>query len=374
MRLPDLHDALVRAAEAQEAVRGRGRLGGRRLLLVSLIAGLVCGTAAAAVLSTAPSRPLSGVINPDPNGKASRYTIRVFPIMTVGWSGWCFAAVFGESPSTRTTAYGCSTVEGSGPLVAGGDEWANARSSYSFGVVTSNVAFVRRPDGTLVRTIAAAGLPANDRAYFSLTDVRHRAPGERSAITYLDSSGRPLSTGRGSPLQAVARLPVATMSRGALPRGACRISVPALSGISQISETVTRALRWPRFQHGAFLACANATYRLGANILGLALLVDAARPHRLAPALPGVHVTQRTTSLVLMTGVGNIGFPPGSFVADFGGEAPFQASPEARIYSSRDVSARRAGPGWLIAEGGSELQRAALLRQARAVIAAVPLS
>src|ERR1035441_9791431 len=108
MRLPQLHDALVQAAEAQEASQQRGsRPRKRAVLLGSLATALLCAAGAAAVLYAGDSKPLVGNLAQGPNGRASKYTIQVFPMMTAGWAGWCTVAVFAEGSSTRTTVYGC---------------------------------------------------------------------------------------------------------------------------------------------------------------------------------------------------------------------------------------------------------------------------
>jgi hypothetical protein len=365
--LPELHDSLVRAGEAQEGTsRRRRRFGKRRTLVASLAALMLCGTAAAAVLSVTGSRPLTGTVSPGPNGGRSHYTIRVFPMMTVGWSGWCTAAEFSAEPSKRTTAYGCNAVEGPGPLIAGGDEFGNAHSSYTFGIVRSDVAFVRLPDKSLVATIVDPDLPVGARAYFSLTRVRDRSPDEPRSVAYLDAAGKPIATGSWTPATAVTRLPVAAARGDAALSGVCQIRARPFSGLTLITETVTQLRAWPRFQGGTFLACANATFRLGMTTLGLAVLADATAPARPAPELPGLRPDRHRPGLLVGTEVGNIGFPAGFSTADFGGEAPFQAAPTARIYASRDITARRAGSVWLVAEGGTESQRALLLAHADA--------
>jgi hypothetical protein len=99
------------------------------------------------------------------------------------------------------------------------------------------------------------------------------------------------------------------------------------------------------------------------------VLVNAVDARRPADPLPGL---SRDTSHAGILGgdeLGTIGYPEGSSVASFTsstrafestGPHPWDLSEE---HNSRNhnISARRAGPGWLIAEGGTPSQRATLL-------------
>lgn len=363
MRLPELHAAMVRAAETQEAAAPptRRRLLSPRTLIVLVACLVLAGTAAGAVLSLTRSRPLTGSINPGPNGGSSLYSIQVFPMMTVGWSGWCIEAEFAGTAAARATAYGCGAVEDSGPLVAGGDEFASSDRSYTFGIVREDVASVRLPEGKIVMTVADARLPVGTRAYFSPTHVIHKLPSRTRAVTFLDARGRPIGSPSQTAANAVRRLPVRTQLGGNPLAGKCTITVRPLPSLRLLSETVAEPEPWPRGQSGALLSCANATFRLGEATIGLARLVSSTAPSRSAPNLPSVIPDPHHPGLLVGVAVGNLGFPAGVFVADFGGEQPFSATPAAAAYSGHDVSARSAGSGWLVAEGGTPTQRALLL-------------
>jgi hypothetical protein len=364
MRLPQLHDALVQAAEAQEASQQRGsRPRKRAVLLGSLAAALLCAAGAAAVLYAGDSKPLVGNLAQGPNGRASKYTIQVFPMMTAGWAGWCTVAVFAEGSSTRTTVYGCGPVEGEGPLIAGGEEFANRRHAYTLGVVSRDVAYVRLPEGSLIRTITEPDLPLGTRAYFSPTHLPHKSPDERRSVTYLDASRRQIPV----PNQpAVQRLQASSAPSDPRARTRCQITTRPRRSLRLLSQTAVQAQPWSRHQTGAFLACANATYRFGTAQIALAMLVNANAPAQPAAPLPAVRRDPRYPGLFEGQGLGNLGFPAGLAVADFSGEAPVAAAPAARSYASHDITARRAGHAWLIAEGGTSPERVSLLGAASA--------
>jgi hypothetical protein len=284
-------------------------------------------------------------------------------MMTAGWAGWCTIAVLAEAPSTRTTVYGCGAVEGEGPLIAGGEEFANSRGSYTLGVVSRDVAYVRLPEGSLIRTITEPALPLGTRAYFSPTHLPHKSPDERRSVAYLDASRRPLAV----PNQPAApRLRVSSAPGDQRARTSCQITVRPVRSLRLLTRTAVQAPAWPRHQTGAFLACADATYRFGTARVALAMLVNADAPAQVAAPLPAVRRDPLHPRLFEGRGLGNLGFPPGLAVADFSGEAPFAAIPAARIYASHDITARRAGHAWLVAEGGTPRQRASLLAAASA--------
>jgi hypothetical protein len=131
-----------------------------------------------------------------------------------------------------------------------------------------------------------------------------------------------------------------------------------------LTETLTTPVPWPRRQPGAFLTCANATYKLDGTTLGVAVLVDATNAQRPAPPLPELQPDPAHPGLLTGHELGNIGFPHGLGVFNGAGGQAFQTfNTHARRpqFADHDVSARRAGPAWIIAEGGTPAQRATLL-------------
>jgi hypothetical protein len=88
-----------------------------------------------------------------------------------------------------------------------------------------------------------------------------------------------------------------------------------------LSQTVTTPVPWPRRQTGAFLACANATYKLDGTTLGVAVLVDASNAQRPAPPLPELQPDPVHPGLLTGHELGNIGFPQGGIFNGAGGQA-----------------------------------------------------
>jgi hypothetical protein len=364
MRLPDLQRILIDGARRQEHAAGvaRGaRARGRKVLAIALAAILIAGTAAGAVITLSRSKPLSGTLAEGPARLGpSHYRIGVFPYMSVGWSGWCARAVFESRTHREATDYGCSPVESSGPVVAGVDTFGDQNGEYSYGVVSDQVASVHWR-GAIVVPIASSHLPPGTRAYFIAAPVRSsvRPP----LPTLFDREGRLIEQTAYSHQSAVEHLPVLAVNPRDPGTAACGVRVVSDPKLTPVAETVTTPVPWPRRQRGAFLACANATYRLAGTRLALAVLLDASDARRLAPPLPELAPDPAHPELLTGSELGTIGFPSGAGVFDGAGRTAFTAriGRHQDQFDDNDVSARRAGRAWLVAEGGTAAQRAALL-------------
>ncbi len=81
----------------------------------------------------------------------------------------------------------------------------------------------------------------------------------------------------------------------------------------------------------------------------------------LAKALPELQPDPAHPGLLTGHELGNIGFPQGG-VFDRGGGQAFKTHTRQQEFANHDRSARRAGPAWIVAEGGTPSQRATLLR------------
>lgn len=364
MRLPELQRILVDGARRQEQARAAGaraRPRGRRSLMVAIAVLLIGGGAAGAVITLSRSQPLSGTLVRGPSGSGpSRYRISVFPYMTVGWSGWCASAVFNGRSGREATDFGCSAVESSGPILAGGGEFGTWKGEYSYGVVSSRVAAIRW-DGKTVAPAASPNLPAGTRAYFMVGRTPSGRPFPRLPRLF-DGAGHqivePLIT-RQTAVEHLPQIAVDPRNPGTSP---CAVRASTVAHLVPVAETVTTPVPWPRHQPGAFLACANATYRLGGTTLAVAVLVDATNARQPAPALPELQRDAAHPGLLTGHELGNIGSRQGFGALIVGGGQAFQM-PRARYQqtANNDISARRSGPAWIIAEGGTPAQRATLL-------------
>jgi hypothetical protein len=364
MRLPELQRILIDGARRQEQATGPGRdprRGGRRALMVALAALLIGGTAAGAVLTLSRSKPLSGTLAQGPGGLGvSHYRISVIPYMTVGWSGWCTSAVFDSHSSREATDYSCGAIESSGPVIAGGGSFGDPSGAYSYGIVSDSVASVHW-DGRVFLPIKSQRLPPGTRAYFIAGSAGPVGLGPPGLPKLFDGSGREIAIPLITRENNVEHLPQTVVNPRNPGTAPCAVRPSPVPHLVPLAQTVTTPVPWPRRQPGAFLACANATYKLDGTTLGVAVLVDASNARRPAPPLPELQPDPAHPGLLTGHELGNIGFPHGLSVFDGGGGQAFNTTTRRQEFANHDVSARRAGPAWIIAEGGTPAQRATLL-------------
>jgi hypothetical protein len=365
MRLPELQRILIDGARRQEqAARSSrdARHGGRRALMVALAALLIGGAAAGGVITLSRSKPLSGTLAQGPARLGvSHYRISVFPYMTVGWSGWCSSAVFDSRSSREATDYSCGAIESTGPAIAGGGSFGDQSGAYSYGVVSDSVASVHW-DGRVVLPIKSPRLPPGTRAYFIVAPAGPAGLGPAGLPKLFDSSGRAISNPLITRETAVEHLPQIVVNPRNPGTAPCALRPPMVPHLVPLAQTVTTPVPWPRRQPGAFLACANATYKLDGTTLGVVVLVDATNARRPAPALPELQPDPAHPGLLTGRELGNIGFPHGLGVFNGRGGQAFNTTTRHQEFVNHDVTARRAGPAWVVAEGGTSSQRATLLR------------
>ncbi len=356
---------LVRAS-ARSRRRRRAWLGVVGVLLLA-------GSATAAVLVQSRSRPLQGTTRAVQGifgVPKANYQVRVFPYMAVGWSGWCASVAFQATPHRSFGDFGCGPVEVSGdPLIAGGGTTGGPGGIYDFGFVSNRVAAIRLFNGTTIIPIASPHLPSWMRAYIAF--VRGRRPLRIGPDTLLDRNGHAIPQPTITRANAVQHLPTHAINpsdAGAVP---CAIRERSTAGIAPLAQATSTVARWPRPQPGAFLACANATFRVDGTTLAVAVLVNANEPEQPAPPLPELAPITGQAGLLGARGLGTIGFPEGTSVGDFSGHATPFAIPPGQEQSGapagiqqvtdHDLTARRDGLAWLIAQGGTGPQRARLL-------------
>ncbi len=380
----ELIDAVHRHAGRASAPEATRRLTSRRSLFASarrrrawiglVGALLVAGSATAAVLVQSRSRPLQGTVR-GVQGifgvSAANYQARAFPYLAVGWSGWCASVEFQAGQDRSFADYGCGPNEASGaPMIAGGGPTGGPGGVYDFGFVTSRVAAIRLFNGTTIIPIASAHLPSWMRAYIAF--VLGRPSTQIPSDLLLDRSGHAIPQPAITRANAAEHLPTRAINpsdTGAVP---CAIRERSSSGIAPLAETVSTVAPWPRRQRDSFLACANATFRIDATTLAVAVLLNASDPDQPAPPLPELTRVPGQPGLLGARGLGTIGFPEGAGVGDFSGHATpfaislvgqpqFGAPAGIQQVTNHDVTARRDGLAWLIAQGGTGPQRARLL-------------
>jgi hypothetical protein len=256
------------------------------------------------------------------------FNIRVWPALGVGRAGWCM--VVEEHGHTGGSACG-PPVTMQAPSVWGFGFGAVGRpaTDRQFGVVGPEVAGVLVGKNREVRTVTLPGLPYGLRA-FRVTGAH--TPGRE--FVPLDKLGRQIRETWTVPATPAT---VSWHSPAAAPPGPCALRAARIPARALRRGTVVAALsRFPGQLIGhAFLPCIASEYRLHATPLKAILLLDAAHPQSVAAALPDFH--------------------------------PVRSEPG--IFAEGGLSAKRAGPGWLVVEQGrSPAERSLLLRRLTASV------
>jgi hypothetical protein len=353
----------------------------RRPLLVVLAVLVLGGSATAAVLSLSKSRPLSGSLPAEfltipttthTTGKA-RYRVSLFPYLSVGWTGWCSSVNFAIHSHLEATFYGCGPVEVSNPVVLANDEFGGQGGHYQYAIFSDRIAEVRYADGVGIKPIADPRLPGWVRAAVRVYTPREAAKASDGRLfirsELLEANGHQVSEQPIMSTEAVEHLPLTTLDPNHPADLPCTVHARSTPGLVALSQTVTAPIPWPRRAPGGFLACANAIYKLNATNLGVAVLVNALNPRQSAGPLPGLSRDPSHRGILLGDELGTIGYPEGMSVGSFGPRnrafdsfGPHQWDLlEEHNARNHNISARRAGRGWLIVEGGTPSQRATLL-------------
>ncbi len=292
----------------------------------SFVALMLLGALAWAILSG--GAPASSPIKHAAGGGAALgggtqpgFALRLWPALGVGRAGWC--VVVEEHGRTGGSACGPPmTLEapllwsfGFGPAGAPGTET-------QLGVVGPRVAAVLVDGHRKVQTVRLPGLPYGLRGFRARTH-----PG--STLVALDRSGQRIDEKPELPFPKQAA--VRTWRRPqATPRGSCALRTAGIPGLSvrggRVAVGAISPFPVPLVGH-AFLPCIDTEYVLRGTPLKATLLLDAARPGSPAAPLPSFHPVRH----------------------------------EPAILAAGDLTARRSGRGWLIAEGGAGFAQRVLL-------------
>ena len=408
-----LRAELVAAAERAKLAAPRKRSGWHRRpsrpVAIFLVALVIAGSAAAAVLSLSSSQPLVGRV-PGAVTPASlagySYTIAVTPGDTSlqaggsGWDSWIvytrrgtsgYGGVGGGScpgyPTATHPIFGGGTGgifgEGSGPTIF-------TRGNTVAYVLTGPQVWAVRIGSRTIRTITSAALPSGDRAAVFFVPATGPAPvvfipglptgpppGKHPPgmnnihtirIVPLDRSGQVIATSSCiAPSQAP---PVTWLAPDAVRRwwplngftvpyqgpgyhapprprpGVCELAQHGLPALHvQFGHTVA----WISPVNGAlgevFLSCVDAEYYLDGWPLQVGVLLDGHRPGQVLGPIPGARPVPGQPDIVNLA-TGQ--FPSSLFSRNFG------------------VTAKRVGNAWLVAQGGSGLaQRVQVLNALR---------
>jgi hypothetical protein len=334
-----LRDRLVAAAEAAPTPARSARRRWRSLVAVAA-ALVISGSAAAAVvkLTAEDSPPLAGKVAGRPGAGplgTSHYVIELLPYLSAGRSGWCATVVLhGGKGGPLVGGEGCGPAPpADAPEIAGGAVVATTGSgtSVSYAVVDDRVARVRVDGGREIIPRPSRAIPAGWKAAVWFT-----AGGQTpSPVVFLNRVGQPISTApnqrAGTQVAGTAKLPTRAVDPSHPPHQRCAIDVPVRAGLRAVSERVVTATpaRPPDINGRAFRTCASAVINFAGRRFTAAVLIDARDPGRQAAPLPGQRDHPGTTGVV-----------------EAGG----------------GITARRAGPAWLVVRGSDPGQRLRLLR------------
>jgi hypothetical protein len=340
-----------------------------------LAALVVCGTAAAAVVSlaTSSSQPLSGRVpgrvarfsGAGPISVAGhRYSIRVAPDLDTGSAGWAVWTNYTGPPFAGGLGGGGGGgyPTASDPVFQGGGvaPWSfptgeTKGNSVGFVLTGPQVAAVRIGNRT-IRTVTSSLLPSGDRVAVFFQAARAPTPmvGGRpghpihfrlpvpgrsiqtTALLPLDSTGRVLPTAFPSSSEYVRgwsfwQAPSAVTpniheppyhGRTSPRRGVCELGQHGLSGLTpEWGSTMTTLPTVKDYVGELFLSCVSTEYYLHGWPMAAAVLLDAGHPGTTLGPIPGARAVPGRPSLV-----------------DFAGAS---------------LSARRVGNAWLIVQGGS---------------------
>jgi hypothetical protein len=401
-----LRAELVSAAERAALPAPRKRWGWLRrpsrpvaILLVALV---IAGSAAAAVLSLSASQPLVGRV-PGAITPASvagyGYTIAVTPADTslqAGGAGWDSWIVYGRPGTSGYVGEGAGICPGypraTNPIFGGGSGLifggGSGPTSFARGetvayVLTGPQVWAVRIGRRTIRTVSSRSLPVGDRAAVFFVPAKGPVPEflmpgfpaprmkniPAVAIVPLDRFGRVIATTQCAPPPSEAP-PLTWMASDAVRRwwplrgftvpyqgpgyhaptrprpGVCELAEHGLPALHvQFGHTVARISPVNDALGEVFLSCVDAEYYLHGWPLQVGVLLDGHRPGQVLGPIPGARPVPGEPGMVnLATGQ----FPSSLFTRNFG------------------VTAKRVGHAWLVVQGGSGLaQRVQVLNALR---------
>ena len=380
-----------------------------RPMAILLVALVIAGSAAAAVLSLSSSQPLAGRV---PGGitpasvAGYNYTIAVTPAdanLQAGGSGWESWIVYSRR---GTTGYGgagggfCAPYptathpifgEGSGPIFGGGTGPTRlGRGNTVAYVLTGPQVWAVRIGSRTIRTVTSRALPTVDRAAVFFVPAKGPVPvlipgvpagwppgkhprGMKDIpivpIVPLNRSGQVVATTQCAP-PPPGPWPLTWMAPNAVTRwwplpglptpyhgpgyhaptrpvpGVCALAQHGLPALhAQFGHTITWISPTPDALGEVFVSCVDTEYYLHGWPVQAGVLLDGHRPGRVLGPIPGARPVPGQPGMVDLA-TGH--FPSSLFSRNFG------------------VTAKRVGNAWLVVQGGSGLaQRVQVLNALR---------
>jgi hypothetical protein len=340
-----------------EEARRRQRTRRLRSSSLAVLLALV-GAGALIAAATGGSAPAEAPLHlpPEPSPRLAHHvgstpqplSVSLSPNLEGGQAGWCVLILEGSGGGTGT----CGPLPTVGhPLLTGSSGWTHGDRD----VTTTEIAAPRVAaflvNGTRrVATRRLPGLPYGLRVAIIRTPLRRSA--DRLAaggaglpsVVPLDARGKPIVESRdyGAVWFRDWNRPAAPLD------GPCRLHVAGLTGVTAEWGQVATAIRpYPAQIVGrGFLSCIDTEYYVPGRGMRAAVLLDAAKPGRVAPAaLPGLVPISQAPGLY--NGAG-----------DYTMQGP--------------MTARREGDAWLVVAGGGRNAEEARIRLLRHLTVTLP--
>jgi len=331
----------------------RRRQRARRIRAVTAAAIVIAAAAGALVAMSGGGTPREAPLHlpAEPSLSARRLpagsiSVRLSPNLEGGQAGWCVTIL------ERSGGFGtCGPLPTVGhPLLLGTSGWTHGDSYMTTIEITApRVAYFLVNGSRGVATKSLPGLPYGLRVAIIHTPLPrsiNRALATRPpTVVPLDARGKPIPESRdyGASWFRDWNPPAAPL------KGPCELHVSGLEGVTAEWGQVATAIRpYPGQIVGrGFLSCIDTEYYVPGRGMRAAVLLDAAKPGRVAPAaIPGLERIPQAPGLYNVTG-------------DYASRGP--------------MTAKREGNAWIVVAGGERNAEEARIRLLRHLTVTLPL-
>jgi hypothetical protein len=314
-RLEPAYRAEAATSHGSRRVRRAAHRGWRATAVVSLAVITLISAAAAFVVETRVSAPLSGTLPRQLLGVS--YSLQVGPDLVAGEAAWC--ATLHEASAQRSLALGPGHCEApQGPVIAQGGlvvvsaVTGAANGWLLYAIVDQRVDLLTVPGGTRVIPIHQPQLPPDWTAAVTIqVNPKNGIPSASAvALTPLGSQGHPLLSAL-RPTAETPRLPVRPVNPLRPPSHGCAIEVQGASGLRLGHAWALRGLppARPSMSVAGFLSCYSLTFEVHGQQGVAAILLDASQSGAGTPAeIPGTRSVPGEAGVAIGPGGEDLGF------------------------------------------------------------------